>query len=130
VHIQRTPFLLAGVITLVTAAAHAFVGQSHLTRILETSVQGIDSAVMFAVWHMVTAVLVMSGLIFLWLMRCKQRVIVRAITLTMAILFGLFGTVFILTSILYKEPTVQWIPMLMVSCLSLVGFVTSRRSDL
>ena len=128
--IQHGSLLLAGVITLVTAAAHAFVGQAHLTRILETSVEGIDSAVMFAVWHMVTAMLVMSGVIFLGLMRCKQKVIVTTITLTLAILFSLFGAVFILTSILYKEPTVQWIPMLMVTCLSLFGFVNSRRSDL
>lgn len=128
--IQHSSLLLAGVITLATAAAHAFIGQAHLTRILETSVERIDSAVMFAVWHMITAVLVMSAVVFLWLMQCNQKAIVTTFTLTMAILFGLFGAIFILTSILYKEPTVQWIPMLTISGLSLLGFVTTRWSDL
>lgn len=119
----------AGLCALLTAAAHALVGQAHLTRILGTSVERIDSAVLFAVWHMVTVILVVSGVSLLWVARSGHTAVVRAVSLLMATLFGLFGLVFIGTSILYGEPTVQWIAMLVVSALCLVGYVSARRAS-
>jgi len=73
VKIQKISIVFAGISALLTAAAHALVGQTHLTRILATSVEAIDSAVIFAVWQMVTVTLFVSGIGPLLLLLCKEN---------------------------------------------------------
>lgn len=126
---QKLALLLACVISFAVAAGHAVIGQAHLSRILESSTESIDSAVMFAVWHMVTVVLALSGICLFLLALCKQNSLVRAVSLMIAILFFLFAVVFMVTSFVYGEPTIQWIPMLVVSILSIAGYVLVGHSN-
>jgi len=127
VKIQKISIVFAGISALLTAAAHALVGQTHLTRILATSVEAIDSAVIFAVWQMVTVTLFVSGIGPLLLLLCKENIIVRTWLLTIAITYFFFGIVFIVTSFIYSEPALQWIAMLIVSLLSFVGYIHTEK---
>lgn len=120
-NIRSTPLFLAGLGVILTAAAHVFIGQAHLARVLGADLEGIDRAVMFAVWHMVTVVFLISGLGLFFLSVCSDDVQVRRIALAIAIAYGLFGVVFLVSSFLFKEPAFQWVPMLLVSMLSLLG---------
>lgn len=129
--IRKISLLLSSIITFVTAAGHALLGQAHLSRILETSTEKIDSAVMFAVWHMVTIILISCAIGFLLLVACKQAEIARKFSLVLAVIFCLFGLIFISTQILYGEPTIQWIAMLLISLFSFIGYrYTDKAIDL
>lgn len=114
--------LAAGAFALVTAGAHAFAGQAHLSRVLDADIGAVDRAVMFAVWHMVTLILVAAGLGLATLGLSGRRAIVRPAALAIALLFALFGVVFVLASILFGEPALQWIAMTIVAVLSAAGW--------
>lgn len=121
-NIRSKPLFLASVITILTAVAHLFIGQAHLARVLGVDLEGIDRAVMFAVWHMVTVVFVISALGLFILSICSDDVQVRPIALAIAIAYGLFGVVFLVSSFLFREPAFKWVPMLIVSMWSLLGY--------
>lgn len=84
-NIRSKPLFLASLVTMLTAMAHLFVGQVHLARVLGVDLEGIDRAVMFAVWHMVSVLFVISGLGLFVLSRCSDDVQVHPIALVIAI---------------------------------------------
>jgi len=127
--IRNVSLYFSSFIALVTAAAHALVGQAHLNRILSTSAEKIDSAVMFAVWHMVTITLFASGTGLLLLVLSKKNEIIRVFSLITAVMYCLFGIVFVLTALLYSERTLQWIPMLIVSIFCFIGYKYTEKKD-
>jgi len=126
--IRSKLLLVAGVITCAMAAAHVFVGQAHLARVLNAELENIDRAIMFAAWHMVTVVLLAAGIELTSLSLCSHAGVVRPVALALAIVFGLFAVVFVLASFLFEPAALQWVPMLLVSILSLLGYATVERS--
>lgn len=128
--IQNNLLLLAGMIAFLTAAAHALIGQPHLTRVLATNVEAIDSAVIFAVWHMVTIVLSVFALGLLLLAQCKHSAVVKVFVLATGIVFFLFGVLFVVTSFLHDVAALQWIPMMIVSLLCATGYRSGKNKVL
>lgn len=127
--VRNVSLFISGLISFVTAMAHALPGQAHLSRILETSTEAIDSAVIFAVWHMATIVFLTFAIGLLLLPLRGKSESVRMFSLFSAVLFCLFGVVFLFTQTLYGEPTIQWIPMLLISVFSLIGHLNSDNPD-
>jgi len=124
--IQKASLILGGIFAFLTAAAHALIGQSHLTRIQATSTETIDSAVMFAVWHMVTIILFVSAFGLLLLSQSKQHEVVKVCAVAASAVYFLFGIVFIGTSFLYNVSTIQWIPMMMISILCWISYRSEK----
>jgi len=119
--IRRKPLLCGGLIAIMTAVAHALIGQAHLIQVLNADIDDVDRAVMFAVWHMVTSILVTSGIGLFTLSMSTRFELVRPMSLALAFLYCSFGLIFLLASFIYTVPAVQWIPMLIVCVLCLLG---------
>lgn len=128
--------LLAGVLAVVTAAVHVFVGTPEIAQpLLRSALAPEVSYLLYACWHLVSCALVLSALALLVCALPRHRQSMYALALFVSWLWLAFGAVFVAvgitaahSSLLFKLP--QWTLLLPVGALGLLGCARSRRFSL
>lgn len=114
-------WLIAGIICSFTALIHTFGGQLELVQPLLAGELPEDLKVQWlGVWHTVTIVLFGSAF---WLVRSgwQPANVSRALLNNIAYLFILFAVVFVLSSVARGVHAPQWVLLLPVGVLTLIG---------
>ncbi len=114
------PWLIAGIIALLTAIVHTIGGQLDLINpLIQSSVNNQVELELIAVWHMVTAFLFVSAFIFL--RAARQVKWQQQLPAFLGILYLLFSISFVVVSTVYGRFAPQWILLLPVGILALWG---------
>jgi len=111
--------ITAGIINLFTALLHTIGGQLDLINpMLSSSLNISEKTQLLGVWHMVTVILFSSSLLLLYYaFNKKDRILIRVI----GYLYILLSIPFIVISLLYGTLVPQWILLLPIGILSILG---------
>lgn len=117
---------IAGIIGLFTSAAHVFAGQIDPVKpFLNSDLSDIPKATLLACWHVVSAILVMSGLVLTyigWFDLTSFQNIVIGISVSFVVFSLVFiavGAYFFKLQAFIKLP--QWVLLLPIGILGLIG---------
>ncbi len=114
-------WIIAGTINLFTALLHTFGGQIDLVNPLLDSNLNIQSKTEWlGVWHIVTVILFVSSYYLIKYGLNKINSSLQVIQL-IGILYLLFSFAFIISSLYTTEFAPQWILLLPIGVLSLIG---------
>ncbi len=120
--------LFSGIVCLFTALVHIFAGQANPIRPLLTSEldDGVK-ATLLAVWHMVSAVLLLSGFFLAYVGFFPTQSLISTVA-SISWLYIIFSGIFILVgAYFFKEQTFikcpQWLLLMPVGILGLVGSI-------
>ncbi len=112
---------LGGVLCLITAFIHLFMGQTDLIDpLMNSDLSGQVKAELLGVWHMVTIILFTSAISLLyngWRVRSDMKLFF----MRMGYLYASFGTVFIIVSMSYNLLAPQWILLIPIGLLAYLG---------
>ncbi|WP_291725837.1 hypothetical protein [Bernardetia sp.] len=112
---------LAGILNLFTALIHTFAGQSSLiSPLLSSTIEKQVQTELLAVWHMVTLFLFFTSAAFL-LNFFRPKLECKAVIQFVSYLYLLFPISFIVVSLLYQSFASQWILLLPIGVLGLLG---------
>jgi len=114
-------WLIAGVLNLFTAFLHTVGGQIDLINpMLKTTLEDEVKTQLLGVWHMVTITLFLSTIIIL-LVVFKNKIFNNKTLILIGYLYILFSIPFIIVGIIYSILVPQWILLLPIGILLLIG---------
>ena len=121
-------WLAAGVINLITAVIHTFGGQTDLLDpLLQSNISDQAKAEWFGVWHMVTVLLFATSFLILKPVIMKTQHKHRVDYIFLGYLYILLSVPFIISSIIHHLFAPQWILLLPVGLLLIVGEVKEKK---
>ncbi len=115
-------YIIAGVINLFTALLHTIGGQIGLINpFLESNLENQTKTELLGVWHMVTVMLFASSFIFIHMGFKQKEKLNTELPSFISYLYILFSAVFIIVSLLNETLAPQWILLLPIGILGLLG---------
>jgi len=120
--------LTSGVICLFTAAVHIFAGQQEpIKPFLKSNLQDVPKATLLACWHMVSAVLVLTGGLFTYV-GCKNIEKLQSLVIFHSITFIIFSLIFmVIGGYFFKHRALislpQWLLLLPIGITGLIGSI-------
>lgn len=119
--------IVAGILNLLTALLHTIGGQIDLVSpLLESNLTVQARSEWMGVWHVITIMLFASSFYFLKLGYSKTKNLDFSTTKFLGILYCLMAVPFILSSIYFKTLAPQWIILLPIGVLTLVGIKKAK----
>ncbi len=119
--------LAAGLLALFTALVHLLVGTPEIQApLLSSTVPAPVALLLLACWHLVSVTLLASGAALLWSARPRQAASARALASFIAVLWLLFGLVFLAVALVFMGPQgclvlPQWVLLIPVGLLAWAG---------
>ncbi len=115
--------LIAGLLALFTAAVHIFIGTPEVHRpLLESLLSPELKLVLYACWHLVSVMLVFSGVFLLRACAASRRNINRELVIMLGLSWVAYGLVFFAFGVVYPGMLLrlpQWMLLLPVGMLCL-----------
>lgn len=113
---------IAGIINLITALIHLIAGQMDLVNpLLKSDLTNQEKGEFVGVWHMATILLFFTSILILRFAYSKMKVSNSESLRNIGILYILMGLPFIVMSIYYGLLVPQWILLMPIGILLLVG---------
>ncbi|MBD3166947.1 hypothetical protein GF324_10135 [bacterium] len=114
--------LAAAILNLLSALVHTFVGGPEVMtpfRALEFNLE--NKAILHTVWHLVTITLFFTTAVFFLITLRPDRYATEQLAAVMSLPYVLFALLFVLMSIVYGVFLIQWVLLLPVGVVGLIG---------
>ena len=113
---------IAGIINLITAIIHVIGGQVDLVNpLLDSNMTGQAKGELVSVWHMVTILLFLTSYIIIKVGFGKGKPLDLNLLKAIGVLYVLMGLPFIISSLWYGIFAPQWILLMPIGILILIG---------
>lgn len=120
------PYAMAGLVLLMCAAVHAFMGGPEINAPVQTSaLDPVIRAVMAAVWHALTGLFLVQGLGMVWVAWRGGQALVLSVLAVALVFTGLFLGIGI-TSLGNVTDMPQWTLFATIAVLSIWGLRKAR----
>jgi len=121
-------WILAGLLNLLTALVHTIAGQIDLVNpLLGTDMNVQAKSEWMAVWHMITILLFLSSFYLIKSGLNRNKTYDLSSIQFIGILYCLISIPFVVSSIYFKTFAPQWIILLPIGILSIMGFQNAKR---
>ncbi len=121
---------IAGIVNLITALVHLVAGQMDLVNpLINTSLNVQQRAEWIGVWHIVTILLLFTSYLFLRAGFIEVRNSNLQQLKPIAVLYILIGLPFIVSSVYYSVFAPQWILLMPIGILLIIGLRKLENND-
>jgi len=123
---MRKIIFAAAVVNALTAGVHIFMGGADVVApLFDSNLQRIPLLTLYAVWHMVSAILVLSA-IALFLLSYRKKSLEKGLLFFLGVTYSVFGLVFLVVCFVNFDGSLflelpQWMLLLPVGVLTLLS---------